>query len=100
MIIIPGAGQDKGGNPTVGENYERLAENCNEFSKNCFDRFCGVNLNSLGFPAVNSPIVSCDCPFELDHITGITALVGTATAGTLATTVGFQISYSQIAGNC
>jgi len=85
MILIPGAGQDKGGNPTVGENYER---------------FCGVNLNSLGFPAVNSPIVSCDCPFELDHITGITALVGTATAGTLATTVGFQISYSQIAGNC
>jgi len=85
MIIIPGAGQTIAGNPTTGENYER---------------FCGINLNSLGFPAVNSPIISCACPFEVDHITGITALAGAATAGTLATTVGFQLSYSQIPGNC
>merc|ERR1712106_550440 len=85
MILIPGAGQTIAGNPTVGENYEK---------------FCGINLNSLGFPAVNSPIISCDCPFELSHITGITALVGTATGGTAATLTGFQLSYSQIAGNC
>jgi len=85
MILIPGAGQTIAGNPTVGENYEK---------------FCGINLNSLGFPNVNSPIISCDCPFELSHITGITALVGTAAAGTAATLTGFQLSYSQIAGNC
>jgi len=85
MIIIPGAGASVNGNGNSGENYEK---------------FCGVNLNSLGFPAVNSPIISCECPFELSHITGITALVGTATAGTAATLTGFQLSYSQIAGNC
>jgi len=85
MIIIPGAGESVSGNLGTGVNY---------------DKFCGVNLNALGTPAINSPIISCDCPFEVSHITGITALVGTATAGTVATTVGFQLSYSQLAGNC
>lgn len=91
MIIIPGASQTPTGNPgTTGENYER---------------FCGLNLNALGFPAVNSPIISCECPFELDHITGIEALNGVAlsslsAANTPSVPVGFQLSYSQIAGSC
>jgi len=85
MIIIPGAGQTPSGNPgSGGENYER---------------FCGLNLNALGFPAANAPIISCECPFELDHITGIEALSGIA-ANAAAVPVGFSLSYSQIAGSC
>jgi hypothetical protein len=84
MVIIPGAGLSPTGNPGTGENY---------------DKFCGVNLNALGFPAQNAPIISCECPFELDHITGITALSGNAAnAGTAP--AGFQLSYSQLPGSC
>jgi len=63
-----------------------------------YDRFCGLFLNAGGTPAVNQPIISCRCPFELSHITGITAYTGTATVS--PTQVGFQLSYSQIPGNC
>jgi len=63
-----------------------------------YDRFCGLNLNAAGFPAVNNPIISCTCPFELSHITGITALQGTAAVS--PSQVGYQLSYSQIQGNC
>jgi len=65
---------------------------------NTYDRFCGLNLNSEGFPAVNAPIRSCDCPFELSHITGITSIAGTLVASLLED--GFSLSYSQIAGSC
>ena len=61
-------------------------------------RFCGLNLNAGGFPAQNQPIISCRCPFELSHITGITSITGTATNSAMQ--VGFQLSYSQIPGNC
>ena len=61
-------------------------------------RFCGLFLNSAGFPNVNEPIISCKCPFELSHITGITAYTGTATVSPLQ--IWFQLSYSQIPGNC
>jgi len=84
MLIIPGAQQTVNGNPGSSEHYER---------------FCGLNLNALGFPAANAPIVSCQCPFELSHITGIEALSGIA-ANSADPPVGFQLSYSQIAGNC
>jgi len=63
-----------------------------------YDRFCGLNLNAGGFPAANQPVISCKCPFELSHITGHTAYTGVAAASPLQT--GFQLSYSQIAGNC
>jgi len=63
-----------------------------------YDRFCGFFLNSGGFPNVNQPIISCKCPFELSHITGITAYTGTNSVS--PTQVGFQLSYSQIPGNC
>jgi len=84
MLIIPGAQQTINGNPGSSEHYER---------------FCGLNLNALGFPNANAPIVSCQCPFELSHITGIEALSGIA-ANSADPPVGFQLSYSQIAGNC
>ena len=61
-------------------------------------RFCGINLNADGFPAVNQPIISCRCPFELSHITGITSLTGSASFSTRQ--VGFSLSYSQLPGNC
>jgi len=81
FIIIPGASA----NPTaMGDavNYER---------------FCGANLNPLGYIANNAPVLSCQCPFELDHVTAITALNGNAIASAGA---GFQITYSQIPGHC
>jgi len=86
-IIIPGAGESPLGNPNVpGENYER---------------FCGLFLNSLGFPNVNAPIISCECPFEIDHVTGITALLGTVAAGVSnGAPEGFNLAFSQLAGNC
>jgi len=84
FIIIPGAGMSPTGNPNSQETYER---------------FCGLNLNALGFPNANSPIISCECPFELSHITGIEALSGTA-ANSADPPVGFSLSYSQIAGSC
>lgn len=62
-----------------------------------YDRFCGVNLNSVGFPAVNVPIVTCDLPFEVSHVTGVESVGGPTTA---ATEDGFSINYAQIAGNC
>ena len=65
----------------------------------CIYRFCGDNLNALGFPNTNQPIISCECPFELSHITGITALSGVG-ANSADSPVGFQLSYSQIAGSC
>ena len=107
MIIIPGAGQSPTGNPgTTGENYERFNYFIFSFKTLFYNsRFCGLNLNALGFPAVNSPIISCECPFELDHITGIEALNGVAfsslsAAATPIVPQGFQLSYSQIAGSC
>jgi len=84
FIIIPGAGHSTTGNPGSQETYER---------------FCGLNLNALGFPNTNQPIISCECPFELSHITGIEALSGTA-ANSADPPVGFSLSYSQIAGGC
>jgi len=63
-----------------------------------YDRFCGINLNAQGFPAQNQPIISCRCPFELSHITGITSLTGSATFSSRQ--VGFSLSYSQLPGNC
>jgi len=62
-----------------------------------YDRFCGVNLNPVGFPATNLPIKTCQCPFEIHHVTGITALGGT---GAAATEDGFSIKYRQIPGGC
>merc|ERR1712050_156662 len=62
-----------------------------------YDRFCGFNLNAGGFPAVNQPIINCKCPFELSHITGITSLTG---ANNNPNQIGYQLSYSQIPGNC
>jgi len=59
------------------------------------DRFCGVNLHYDGFPAVNVPIVSCDLPFELAHVTNIKNVDPAP-----STTAGFSISYQQLAGNC
>jgi len=84
MISIPGAMSSVSGNGG-GLNY---------------DQYCGLFLNALGTPANNQPIVSCECPFELSHITGTTALSGTSEAATVAGNLGFQITYSQIAGNC
>jgi len=85
FIIIPGAGESPTGNPaTPGENYER---------------FCGLNLNAVGFPNQNAPIISCECPFEISHITGIEALTGIA-GNSADPPVGFQLSYSQLAGSC
>jgi len=63
-----------------------------------YDRFCGFFLNAGGFPEVNQPVISCKCPFELSHITGHTGYTGTASVSPLQ--IGFQLSYSQIAGNC
>jgi len=62
-----------------------------------YDRFCGVTLHPEGFPATNEPLVTCDQPFELSHVTNIEA-VGTPT-GTVPED-GFQITYKQLAGNC
>jgi len=62
-----------------------------------YDRFCGVNLHPEGFPASNVPIVSCDQPFQLSHVTNIES-VGTPPAA--VTEDGFQLTYKQIAGNC
>ena len=100
MLIIPGAQQTVNGNPGSSEHYERLHLRISWASNFVpFSRFCGLNLNALGFPAVNAPIVSCQCPFELSHITGIEALSGIA-ANSADPPVGFQLSYSQLAGNC
>jgi len=62
-----------------------------------YDRFCGQHLNIDGTGTASEPIISCKCPFELSHITGITALQGVGATGAQ---VGYQLSYSQIPGNC
>ena len=62
-----------------------------------YDRFCGVNLHPEGFPASNQPLVSCDQPFELSHVTNIES-VGSPPAA--VTEDGFQITFTQLAGNC
>merc|ERR1711892_1175780 len=59
--------------------------------------FCGANFNPLGYIANNAPVISCECPFELDHVTGITALNGN---GVASAGVGFQLAYIQLPGNC
>jgi len=66
-------------------------------SDKTYDRFCGVNLNPVGFPTSNLPLKSCECPFELTHVTGVTALGGT---GAASTEDGFSIKYRQIPGGC
>jgi len=60
-------------------------------------RFCGVNLNVLGYITQNTPIISCTQPFEIGHTSGITAVGGTGvdSAGT-----GFQLSYTQLPTGC
>jgi len=83
FVIIPGASQNPTGRGD-GENYER---------------FCGLNLNAFGYPANNRPIVSCECPFELSYHTDITALSGDGATGPTAG-VGYQLTYSQLPGNC
>merc|ERR1719154_722945 len=65
---------------------------------NTYDRFCGLFLTSEGFPEVNQPIRSCDCPFELSHITGITSIAGAAIVSAIED--GYSLSYSQIPGSC
>jgi len=60
-----------------------------------YDRFCGVNLNPVGFPAINLPMTSCEIPFNLGYNTGRTTLVSAPPAQ-----VGFSLSYKQLAGNC
>jgi len=60
-----------------------------------YDRFCGLNLNPVGFPAVNLPVTSCEVPFTLSHVTGRTTLESAPTAQ-----IGFSLSYKQLAGNC
>lgn len=62
-----------------------------------YDRFCGVNLHPAGYPAINTPVVSCQQPFELSHVTNIES-VGTPPAA--VTEDGFQLTYNQLAGNC
>jgi len=62
-----------------------------------YDRFCGVNLNSVGFPNTNVPIITCDLPFEVSHVTGTTSV---GSGGGDAKQTGFSINYSQVAGNC
>ena len=62
-----------------------------------YDRFCGVNLHPEGFPASNQPLVSCNQPFELSHVTNIES-VGSPPAA--VTEDGFQVTYTQLAGNC
>jgi len=62
-----------------------------------YDRFCGVNLHPEGTPTANVPIVSCDQPFQLSHVTNIEAV---GTPGAAVTEDGFQITYKQLAGNC
>ena len=103
-IIIPGAGESPLGNPNVpGENYERFVSLDLKWYSDTYHsiRFCGLFLNSLGFPNVNAPIISCECPFEIDHVTGITALLGTVAAGVSnGAPEGFNLAFSQLAGNC
>ena len=60
-------------------------------------RFCGINLNSAGTPASNAPIITCDLPFELSHITGITDV---GTTNVVEVEDGFSLSYTQLQGNC
>lgn len=62
-----------------------------------YDRFCGKNLNPVGFPANNLPVRTCECPFEISYVTGITAKAGTSTT---STEDGFSIKYRQIPGGC
>jgi len=64
-----------------------------------YDKFCGVNLNSEGTINVNSPIITCDLPFELSHITGIVN-VGDGTNAALEAEDGFSLTYTQLQGNC
>ena len=62
-------------------------------------RYCGVTLNANGWsnPAQNTPIISCELPFELSHVTGITSLSGTTATNP---NTGFQITYSKLLRNC
>jgi len=62
-----------------------------------YDKFCGVNLNSEGTINVNSPIITCDLPFELSHMTGIKR-VGAMGADEVED--GFSLTYTQLQGNC
>ena len=56
-----------------------------------------LGLAKEGFPASNQPLVSCDQPFELSHVTNIES-VGSPPAA--VTEDGFQITFTQLAGNC
>jgi len=62
-----------------------------------YDRFCGSNLSPTGTSAASDqPVTSCTCPFEVTHVTGITAL----NAAMAAVAPGFSLNYRQIPGNC
>jgi len=96
---------------------------------NGYDRFCGSKLTPQGWVTAatqpHSPVISCEKPFRLMHVTGVCATsatslnaanvmgtdvteatttaagVGLLTPGT-ATSIpkGFQLEYRQLPGNC
>lgn len=90
-----------------------------------YDRFCGSKLTPQGWVTAatepHQPVISCEKPFRLQHVTGVCATSGSggaamssdATANSLsggvgilnpadATTVpkGFELTYRQLPGNC
>jgi len=88
------ANRCSGASVCTGE-YINIPHVINSVQPATYDRFCGVNLNPIGFPAVNSPITSCEVPFTLSHVTGRTTVVSAPPAQ-----IGFSLSYKQLPGNC
>lgn len=59
-------------------------------------RFCGTFIAPTGIAIQNSPVTTCKTPFELSHLTGVTAL----NFGATTAQVGYSFTYRQIPGGC
>ena len=59
-------------------------------------RFCGTSISPSGISATNSPVTTCKTPYELTHLTGVSAL----NFGATTAQVGYSFTYRQIPGGC
>jgi len=78
------------------EDYIVIPEVMNVAAPNSYDRFCGTFISPTGISIQNAPVTTCKTPFELSHLTGVSAL----NFGAATIQVGYSFTYRQIPGGC
>jgi len=81
---------------TCSEDYILIPAVINYGPPASFDRFCGTYISPSGISATNSPVTTCKTPYELTHLTGVSAL----NFGATTAQVGYSFTYRQIPGGC